>query len=262
MEPHPSIQGSISDFPLVSCGVSGVVFKASESVVLKATCGTDESRQHLAVERANYERLGSHPYITKFLFTHKGMIVLERLQYPLRKRLWDLRDAGERPRDQDVLRWASQVSITPLYPLAWHWNGDVKLSDFAGSSLDGSAPGVVPGPHSEQPDFPATQPSMKSEIFAIGSTLYEIQTTRHPYHDKPEEEVERLFRQGVFPGTVLLILGSVITRCWNLEYEDVGKILSDIQRISNDLENKDAKSSHIDGRVVWRKKTLVPQRDM
>lgn len=70
---------------------------------------SDQSREELAIESTIYDRLGSHPYITKFLYTYNGMIVLERLQYPLRKRLWDIRDAGVLPPAKDVLRWANQI---------------------------------------------------------------------------------------------------------------------------------------------------------
>jgi serine/threonine protein kinase len=86
------------------------------------------------------------------------MLVLERLQYSLRKRLWDLRDAGQLPPPQDVLRWAAQivqalqhahsrgvlqVDIGP-HNVLLDWNENVKLGDFAGSSIDGSAPSVLP----------------------------------------------------------------------------------------------------------------------
>lgn len=103
MDPEPSIQGSVYDLPFISRGVSAVVCKVSDSAAIKAPYDTDESRRQLEIERIIYERLGSHPYVTRLLSIHNGMIVLERLKYPLRKRLWDLRDAGQLASIQDVL---------------------------------------------------------------------------------------------------------------------------------------------------------------
>ncbi|KAF2274065.1 kinase-like protein [Westerdykella ornata] len=231
-----------------------MVFEVSESAVIKAPCGTDESRRDLAIECTIYERLGSHPYIAKVLYKHKGMIVLERLQYPLRKRLWDLRAAQQLPPTQDVLRWASQIAealqhvhscgvfqvdIGP-HNMLLDWAEDVKLSDFAGASVDGSAPYVLPSPHSEHPKMRATQPSIQSEVFALGSALYEMETTQQPYHDKEDEEIEELFGAGEFPDTSALILGEVIQKCWRMEYRDAGEAAHDVKCIRKQFNDRRA----------------------
>lgn len=67
MQPNLSIPGSVHDLPFLSMGVSSMVYEVSKMAVIKAPCGTDESLHQLAVERAIYERLGSHPYVTKVL---------------------------------------------------------------------------------------------------------------------------------------------------------------------------------------------------
>jgi serine/threonine protein kinase len=149
MEPNLSIPGSVHDLPFLSMGVSSMVYEVSEIAIIKAPCGTDESLHQLAVERAIYKRLGSHPYITKVLSTHRNMLVLERLQYPLRKRLWDLRDAGQLPPPLDVLRWAAQIAqalqhahsrgvlqvdIGP-HNVLLDWNENVKLSHRSKSAI-------------------------------------------------------------------------------------------------------------------------------
>jgi serine/threonine protein kinase len=260
MEVHPSLQGNLYDLRTISCGVSGVVFELSDSAVVKVPYGSNENREQLAIENTIYTRLGSHPYITKFLYAYKGMLVLERLQYPLRKRLWDLRDAGERPPAKDVLRWAIQISqalqhahsrdvfqvdIGP-HNVLLDWAEDVKLSDFAGASIDGSPPSVLPSPHSEHPNMQGKNPSVQSEIFALGSALYEVETTRQPYHDKSDEDIEELFRAGEFPDTSALLLGEVIRKCWGVAYKDVGEAVNDITRIQSTVNGVEKQRG-----IVW-----------
>jgi hypothetical protein len=71
--------------------------------------------------------------------------------------------------------------------------------------------------------MPMTKPSLQSEIFALGSTRYEVETTRQPYCDKTDTEIERLFSAQVFPATRALVLGNVVAECWKMEYKNIGK---------------------------------------
>ncbi|KAI1966922.1 hypothetical protein LOZ58_000412, partial [Ophidiomyces ophidiicola] len=112
------------------------------------------------------------------------------------------------------------------------WDDNVKLNDFAGSSLDGSKPLIPCGTLFENPSFPSSQsPSVRTEIFAFGSLLYEIETTHHTYPEKSDREVELLYKAGIFPDARHMILGQVIHRCWMMEYRNVGEALDDMRRI-------------------------------
>jgi hypothetical protein len=95
-----------------------------------------------------------------------------------------------------------------------------KLSDFAGSTLDESKPTVAPSAHSEHSNMPHTKPSIQSELFALGSMLYEIESTNKPYPDKNDEELEVLFKADKYPDTSELMLGKVTTNCWMAKYMD------------------------------------------
>lgn len=231
-------------------GISGAVFQISEAAVIKKPLSGDTCRAQLDVERRIYERLGPHPYITSLLATHKDMIVLERLQYPLRQRLLDFRKNNQRPPSQTVVQWAWQIAQAfrhihscgvmqvdiGTYNVLLDWNEDVKLSDFAGSSLDGSEPTVAPSAHSTHPKFPITQPSIQSELFAVGSMLYEMETTFEPYHDKNDGELEDLFEGDQFPDTSDLVLGEVIRKCWAANYTDSIEVVVDIRQITDRLK--------------------------
>ncbi len=235
----------VNSLPLVSLGISGAILQVSDTIVIKKPIPLPNSKEHIAVECEIYRRLGPHPHITKFLGVYQGMPLLERLQCPLRKRLGDLRDQHMAPAAQDVLRWATQmcdglahahsrrvfqVDIS-LENVLLDWCDNAKLSDFAGSSIDGCPALVLPSQHSEHPRWPAANPTMRSELFALGSALYEIETTNKPYHDETDSQVFDLFEQDIFPDTKELLLGRAIEKCWLGRYQDVGEVLADIQEV-------------------------------
>lgn len=250
MSTHLSLDVNINRLPLISYGASGTVIQASDTVVIKRPLPLPNCKEQIDIERRVYDRLGQHPCVTKFLGVYKGMLVLERLQCPLRKRLWDLRDENRAPTPEDVVRWSLQtckglehvhsckvfqVDISPANVLL-DWEDNAKLSDFAGSSIDGSAPLVLPSLHSEHPRWPSSNPTIRSELFALGSTLYEIETTTKPYHDKDDSQVSELFRRDLFPGTENMVLGQTIQNCWFGRYRDVSEVVKDIQQVQDCLE--------------------------
>ena len=80
MAQNVDIQSPVSKLPFHDAGVCSIVFKVSESAVIKVPRASDEDRRSLAVEHDIYQRLGVHPSIPKLLHVHNGMLVLERLQ--------------------------------------------------------------------------------------------------------------------------------------------------------------------------------------
>lgn len=232
-------------------GLSGVVTEGPDRTVIKKPFPGDESKAQLDIERQIYERLGEHPYITRFIAANSNEIILERLQYPLRKRLLELQKKNQRPVTQLVIRWAWQIAEAfhhihsrgvlqvdiGTYNVLLDWNEDVNLCDFAGSSLDGSAPMVAPSAHSTHPKISITQPSTRSELFAVGSMLYEIETTYVPYNDKNDGELEELFEADQYPDVGHLTLGKVICKCWKGQYIDAGEVAMDIAQVQECLQD-------------------------
>lgn len=211
------------------------------------------------MERRIYERLGKHPRITAFLGSQQDVLVLERLQHTLRHRLLEIRNLQQRPAIQDVTRWAlqtaegldyihsrgvKQVDIG-TYNVLLDRKDNAKLSDFAGSSLDGSPPTVAPGLHSAHPSLSTMEPTVESELFSLGSLLYEIETTHQPFDDKNEDEVEALFESDEYPTTSGLVLGEVIRKCWMMGYHDAGEMVADIQLIQGCINDGDVTRQEI-----------------
>lgn len=153
-----------------------------------------------------------------------------------------------------LLRWARQVAQALLF---CHNNsvlhGDIncsnlfidrelniKLGDLAGSSID-DFPATVCYSTTHEP--PASDSShnvygnivtKETEVFALGFTLYEMVTGHPPFHDKFDSEVECLFRAREFPDVGdLAILGPVIKKCWNVEFNSMQEVLYSIERYND-----------------------------
>jgi serine/threonine protein kinase len=88
---------------------------------------------------------------------------------------------------------------------------NAKLADFAGSSLDGSPLLIgVTASH----EYPGPLLSAKADIFALGSTLYELMTESRLYAGLSDEMILDCYFKGKFPETESLgTIGGIITKC-------------------------------------------------
>jgi serine/threonine protein kinase len=104
-------------------------------------------------------------------------------------------------------------------------NLNVKLGDFAGSAID-SLPALVC--YETSHELPGEDISTRTELFALGSTAYEILTGSKPYKDLPDHEVSAAFAEGRYPnlGSVSA-LKSMIMKCWQQDYTSVQEALLD-----------------------------------
>jgi serine/threonine protein kinase len=252
MEPPPTLPKPSANLPWIGNGTSSVVKEVSTSVVVKIPHmepGSSTLRQ-LEIEAEIYERLGSHPNITKFIAFEDGNIYLERLPCTLQSRLIELKNAGKIAPADHVLLWASQIARAfkhihsqgilqvdiATYNMLLDEENNVKLSDFAGSSIDGLEPAMCASIYAEHPLHISIQPSIHSELFAVGSAFYEIEALFEPYHDKDFNEIESLFMADQYPETSGLILGNIIRKCWLRQYKNAGEMLEDIHRVQMQLE--------------------------
>ncbi|KAH6712138.1 kinase-like domain-containing protein [Leptodontidium sp. MPI-SDFR-AT-0119] len=227
---------------IVAWGNSGMVCldEASQTVV-KSPHG-QENEDDIAIEKRIYERFSEHGGHEGLLYYHGPYELGIRLDFACNG---NLRSFLKKPgKDIDIelrLRWAKQIGDALRFVQATNVvHGDVtcgnilldgqfntKLSDFGGSSLDGS-PLLVAVTASHRCPGPAV--SIQGDIFALGSTLYEIMTGDVPYHELPEEEVEARYSKGEFPETNFLgPIGDVITLCWHGQYSSFDTIITDIE---------------------------------
>ncbi|KAL4940042.1 hypothetical protein BDV06DRAFT_213813 [Aspergillus oleicola] len=75
----------------------------------------------------------------------------------------------------------------------------------------------------------------RSDIFAIGPTLYELIVGRAPYAelwasgpepDPASPEIEKRFREGRFPDVSYIFRGDVISGCWRGDYSPLSRFSS------------------------------------
>ncbi|KAI9695576.1 MAG: hypothetical protein M1836_006416 [Candelina mexicana] len=229
---------------------------ASSSVLAldKYTCEkifTWDPEKELPVESKIFDRLGSHPRIVRRIRDKSNSIVLERLPMVLRKRFLDLQQEGKNPSREEVLRWAAQTAEGLQY---LHENGvlqsdmgchnllldhddNIKFCDFSGSSIDGSEPTCCYESRAQKAFMRGTtewgKTTVATEIFALGTALYEISTTEKPYPeiDETTRELENLYLAKCFPPIDGLLLGPVISKCWNDGYREVRDALMDIRAL-------------------------------
>lgn len=112
-------------------------------------------------------------------------------------------------------------------------NDDIVLCDFARSSIDGCESSVAHGTRFERPyknfDSP---PTIADELFALGSMIYEIWTTRQPYKDEERTVVTQNFKAGRFPEVGYLRVGNIILGCWNGSYNMASQVVEDLEQLS------------------------------
>lgn len=103
----------------------------------------------------------------------------------------------------------------------------MKLADFAGSSLDGSPLLVgVTASH----EYPGPLLSVEADIFALGSTLYELLNESRPYAGLIDKVILDHYSRGKFPDTDSLgSVGGVIRKCWKGEYRNCSQVVSDLK---------------------------------
>ncbi|KAF2176312.1 kinase-like protein [Zopfia rhizophila CBS 207.26] len=234
-------------------GISGIVYPLDEHTVVKIAptydneYATNECLQDLLTERSVYQRLGSHPRICQYISSVQRGIVLERFGIPLRKRLLKLHEQGRTPSHNQALKWSCQVVEGVAY---LHQKGivqgdigchntllkcdETKLCDFGGSSIDGKPATAGYECRSQRWDDAHENPSIQSELFALGSTIYEIWTTTRPYQDEPDHIVEQNYKSQCFPDVGTLPVAKIIKKCWHGTYSSANEVVADLKLLQTE----------------------------
>jgi len=101
----------------------------------------------------------------------------------------------------------------------------LRIIDFSGSSIDEKWASAFEGARFCLPrslDEPSTT---ITDLFALGSTIYEIMTGKQPYEDLSDDEVEARYKQLLFPSVATIPCGEVIIACWCSKLKSANEVL-------------------------------------
>ena len=244
---------SLYGMQCVGQGVSSIVFALNSETVIKVPRGGSDDTRDQRIESRIYERLEIHPRIVRFIRLEPRGLVLERLKEPLRKRLRDFYAKGKLPSKGLIQKWSRQAIEGLQYlhqknvlqgdigchNLLLDGNDNIKYCDFAGSSIDKHEAWVCYEMRSQRPpDIGERQDdiTISSEIFALGSTLYEISTTQPPYENYSDAAIMEFFRANKYPDVTSLELGKIISKCWRGIYATVDEISMDLHQPEHDFD--------------------------
>lgn len=239
---------------VLGAGVSGFVERLKSGDAMKSPwtgrSNDADCWRHMRIEAQIYERLGAHPRLVQLKHWDPVECTLT-LEYMPNGTLKDYVEShGQELSTSQRRKWAVEAAegVALLHahgviqadvgPHNFLLDADLalRISDFGGSSLDGSRPMVVPPVRYMPPDGTYEkehlQPALvKQDLFGLGSTIYFITTGHAPHAEvDDEDEVERLYEDGVFPDLDGVLFSEVIAPCWRQEVESAQAVVEILRR--------------------------------
>ncbi|KAF1915595.1 kinase-like domain-containing protein [Ampelomyces quisqualis] len=204
----------------------------------------------MAIEAQIYERLGVHPRLVQFKHWDSVNYTL-MLEYMPNGSLKEYvekhrQEISSSQRQQWVREIAESIELFHSHnviqgdfgPHNFLLDDDLslKICDFGGSSLDGSQATVAPGVRYRLPNLGRT--TVKEDLFALGSTIYFITAGHEPYEElTDEDQVEKLYKDGVFPELSGVPFAEIIALCWRQKAESAKSIVEYVMRTSEKCQS-------------------------
>jgi serine/threonine protein kinase len=228
---------------LLWCGRSGIVELLGDNVVQKSPLpGPDyeESRKDIELEFEMYRLLGHHDRLVKMIrHTSEGLFLEYMVNRDLKTYLQKHQDISTGQR----LRWACEAAEglqllhskyiihCDIKPRNFLLDADLnlKIIDFAGSTISGSRSNSCEQTRYYLPRDWREPPTTTTDLFALGSTIYEIMTGISPYGDLPSNEVRERYKDNKFPDISSVPCGEVIRKCWECDIVSAQQALDSIK---------------------------------
>ncbi|KAG4441511.1 hypothetical protein IFR05_003038 [Cadophora sp. M221] len=192
-------------------------------------------------EKSIYERLGhDHDGVLRYYGNLGNALIL---QYACHGSIRQYYASQAKPVSLSLqLRWVEQITASVAFIHSRNvLHGDIscnnvlldedlnaKLGDFAGSSMDGQDPLICYETSHEHPEIIGI--STGSELFALGSTFYEIMTGSKPYQELSDTEITRAYKEGKYPSLVpLAVFNDTVHKCWTRGYGRVDELFEDVK---------------------------------
>jgi serine/threonine protein kinase len=241
---------------VIGFGSSSFIGLLGADIVLKYPRIKEEQGDRFNIEARIYKALGSHPRILAFYgFDERGL----QLEHAKNGTVRDLLRDPSRARHlttRDRIRLCQQAAEAVAYihtkkvihcdistrNFLLDENLDVKLSDFQGIYTDPDG-AIWNGQALENVKAYLPRPSNhsdeSSDLFALGSAIYEIMVGHEPFPEldelDDEDEIEERYQDKRFPSVDSVVGGDIILRCWSLVYEQVNVCSKDLKTVENSL---------------------------
>lgn len=224
-----------SNAEVIAGGTTGLIKLRIGSPFVEKVPYPDSKDHHLSIrdlrrEYAAYQRLPQHPRVLRLHpDSTPEKLVLPYLQHGC---LHDFLRSAAISSSQRLQFATDAAEGLHILHCAGIVHGDVNswnflidddfrlcIIDFSGSTIDGKAGSAFEGIRYCLPraiDDPST---IRTDLFALGSLLYEIMTSVEPYYQHKDEEVVKLFEKRHFPSTEALLIGRIISGCWRRTYD-------------------------------------------
>ncbi|KAJ0418435.1 putative serine-threonine protein kinase [Aspergillus carlsbadensis] len=218
----PSMSKTVPRQVVAVGSVSSIHTFGSDHVLKRCPSRSNEfAQQAFDVEVRAYERLGNHPRITV------------------------LSDVTNSDGPWRFLRYIHSKGIIHVdvgcHNLLLDQSGHIRFIDFAGSGIDDEPPLVCYEWCASRGD---SAPTKKTDMFAFGSTLFEIESSHVPYHELYEtmeifqalRAAEQRFTMREYPGMENFLFRHVITQCWDGAYSCMSEVEQDLRslRVADD----------------------------
>lgn len=232
------------DAELVGQGASAAVLGINKDLVIKVFANSPDRTRDLDREVQIFKKL-SDPIpsdrIVHFVATWNRGIIMERLQMTLRYRL-SLLDVAVELEDRWTLEVSEGLEFLHSKDII---HGDLgcqnvlidskdhaKICDFAGSRIEDEVAWARYQVRYQHPRYVGKQPNVVTDIFALGSVIFEIATLRPPYERLLDTVVQERFLAGEFPLEAIdrPEIQEVVERCWNGTYVQVSDICQEMRR--------------------------------
>lgn len=233
---------------MIAGGASGIVERLPSGHAIKTPWNGHTGhlcRQELMLESQIYARLGCHPRLVKLISWDPDQYALTMEYMPngsLKDYLAQNRDISLTQR----LRWAQEAAeglqllhsanvihcdVAPKnFLLDAHLS--LRIADFSGSSLNSSYPAACGSVRFTEPNFSRrNSPTIQEDLYALGSTIYCIMTSRYPYEELESNEVRDRYKAQEFPDVADISCGEIILRCWRSEATSAQEICDFIRNI-------------------------------
>jgi serine/threonine protein kinase len=228
---------------LIGVGSSAVVLVVNRSFAIKNFASGLKRTQDLNRELKIFEKLSLcewSPYVVQFIAQWGRGIIMERLEMTLRQRL-HLPNISTSLEDRWILETCKGIAFLHSKEIIHgdigcqniliDSDGHAKICDFAGSKIGDEDSWVRYQVRNQHPKYNRQQPTTKTELFALGSVIFEIATSRQPYEELLDSIVQNKFEKGEFPLEEVSRpeIRRVVKGCWQDSYVHVEDLCADLE---------------------------------